>query len=197
MKSIDVLDDQLQKDDHFPQKGLLWEGRPMSKFTVTFLETASNFDVMPGSASILGFTFVVIALFSLAFYANEKWLMLVLTLSIGVLLLSIPDIVKYIRKSHTRYAFSKDKVYFRLWRWGKVRTHVIDLAEVGKITYEAYKNKSGVLHFLPVEQCNFYTYDFYSGKKRFYPTFELVPDVVALQKQLEDLRLRLMRKSQK
>lgn len=191
MHSDNILDKEFeyQVQQHLmEQEGIEWEGQPNPKFSITLLEMGGHHDVMTGPTSILGFLIVGMFLGCYLFYSSGNWVGVVLTLIIGITIIFLPDIIKNERKKNTKYAFSKNRVFFQLWRWGKKSIHFIDLAEVAQINFEEYKDKSGVIHFLPKHPFDFHTHDFISGSKRFYPTFEMVPNVVELQKRLEELR---------
>ncbi|MEZ5045215.1 MAG: hypothetical protein R2828_35300 [Saprospiraceae bacterium] len=178
----------------FEQEGIEWEGKPNPKFSLTLFELGGHYDVMTGATSILGFVFGGMLIFGYVFYRQGNWVAFALTMIIGLAIIVIPDILKHERKKHTQYAFTKNRVFFQLWWWGKKSIHFIDFADVGQITYEEYGDKSGVLHFLPKTPFNFFTHDFETGKKRFYPTFEMIPNVVELQKKLEIFRIERIRK---
>jgi hypothetical protein len=180
--------DEIQKT-FSTDETLKWSGNPNPKFSFTLLEFGGHFDALTGLTSILGFMLGGILFGSYTFYKAENWVGLVLTLIIGLISLFIPDILKHKRKQNTKYAFTNKRVYFQLWRWGKTNLHSIDLKDITQITVEEYKDKSGILHFLPKKPFDFYTYDFVSGEKRFYPTFEMVADVRDLHGEMESFRL--------
>lgn len=177
------IERHLAKDEE-----ILWIGIPKQNFSVTILEVDDDYDGLTSLKGLFGITLLGIGYFCVSFYNSDNWIGLFLTIILGLVIIAIPDIIKNIRKKNTKYAFSKTKVFFQLWRWGRISFQVIDLAQVGKITYEEFDNKSGVIHFLPREPFDFYTYDFIAGGRRFYPTFELVSDVIELQKRLDTLR---------
>lgn len=190
------MDKKVQVDDKLNQhlvawsddKDLLWEGHPKPEFRITLLELGTYFDVLTGATSVFAFIVFGMLFGVYKFYTANNLLGIVMTLLVGLLIILSPDLLKNKRKRNTRYAFSNRKVYFQLWRWGKITFHSIDLSEVARISYQEYKDKSGVIHFIPKRSFDFYTYDFLKGSRRFYPTFEMVPDVIELQKQLETLR---------
>lgn len=191
MNKGNVLDDDFnsQFQEYLLEKeGIEWEGKPNPKFSITLLEIGGHHDVMTGPTSILGFLLMGILFGCYKFYSTGNWVGFFLTLIIGITVILIPDIIKNERKKNTKYAFSRNRVFFQLWRWGKKSIHFIDLADIGKINYQEYDDKSGIIHFLPKKPFDFFTYDFVSGSRRFYPTFEMVPDVIELQKRLEELR---------
>ena len=198
MKSTNILEnnfrDQIQKNLR-EQEAIEWMGKPKPKFTISLLEMDGHHDVLTGPTSILGFIVGGMLIPAYFFYIDNNWIALAATIIIELLIIVLPDIIKNKRKKHTKYAFTNNRVFFQLWKWGKTSIHHIDLADVGQISYEVNKDKAGVIHFLPRKSFDFFTHDFISGKKRFYPTFELVPEVIELQKKLEILRKdRLRRK---
>lgn len=165
-----------------------WEGSPKPKFSITFLEMGGYHDIPTGPTSILGFVFAGTFGGCYKFYNDGNWIGFFLILILGISIIVIPDIIKNKRKTNTKYAFTKDKIFFQLWHWGKKSTHFIDLADVGQINYEEYEDKSGTIHFLSKKPFDFFTYDFVLGNRRFHPTFEMIPNVVELQQRLESLR---------
>lgn len=191
MKPEIILDEGWgqQIQDYLSEKeGIEWEGSPNPKFSITLLESEGYYDVRTGPTSTLGFILGGMAIGGYLFYTHENWMGFILTMLIGLGLIASPDIVKHIRKKKTRYAFTKNRVFFKLWRWGKERVHIIDLADIVKITWQEYEDKSGTAHFFTNKPPGFYTYDFVTGRRRDYPTFEMVPDVIELTSRLESLR---------
>ncbi len=138
--SVDnILDDDF--NDHIQKylmdkEGIEWEGSPKPKFSITLLELGGHHDVMTGPTSIFGFLIVGIILGCYKFYSDGNWLGFLLTIIIGIGIILIPDIIKNERKKNTKYAFTKNRVFFQLWRWGKKSTHFIEFADVGQITYQ-------------------------------------------------------------
>ena len=191
MNKEGILDDDFNSQIQaylLEQEGIEWEGKPKPKFSITLFELGGHYDVMTGPTSIFGLLFAGTLIGCYKFCSDGNWLAFFLTLITGLTVILIPDIIKNERKKNTKYAFTKNRVFFQLWRWGKKSFHFIDLADVGQINYQEFKDKSGVIHFLPKKPFDFFTYDFVSGDRRFYPTFEMVPDVIELQQRLEGLR---------
>ena len=182
------IQNQLTKDEV-----IIWQGEPKPKFSFTLLELGGHYDAMTGLTSIFGFVLAGIIFFGYRFYTTEKWLLLILTLIIGGLILIIPDVIKHKRKQNTKYVVTNRRVFFRLWNFGKVTIHSIELQHIAKITMELYKDKSGILHFLPEKPFGFYTKDFISGEKRHYPTFEMIENVQGVHEQLEFLQKKLLK----
>ena len=170
------------------KEGIEWAGKPRPERTITLLELDSDYNVFTGAMSVLGLIFGGMAIGGYLFYTAANWTGFALTMLAGPCLILLPDILKHIRKKNTSYAVTKNRVFFNLWRWGKKSVHIIDLADVVKITWQEYEDKSGVIHFMTKGDPGFYTYDFLSGRRRDYPTFEMIPDSVALAERLEGLR---------
>jgi hypothetical protein len=167
---------------------IIWKGCPKPEFRITLLELGTYFDVATGATSILTILVFGMLFGVYKFYTAGNLVGIALTLIVGLSITLAPDLLKNKRKRNTKYAFSNRRVYFQLWRWGKTSFHSIELSDVAKITYQEYKDKSGVIHFLPKKPFDFYTYDFLTGGRRFYPSFEMVKDVIDLQNQLEQIR---------
>lgn len=180
----------------FEKEEIEWQGSPNPKFSITLLEQEGYYDVMTGPSSILGYILGGMAVGGYLFYTHDNWVGFVLTMLIGLAIIASPDILKNIRKKKTRYAFTKNRVFFKLWRWGKESVHIIDLADIVKITWQEYEDKSGVIHFFPNKSLDFYTYDFVTSRRRDYPTFEMVPNVIELTNQIENFRKERIREKQ-
>jgi hypothetical protein len=86
-------------------------------------------------------------------------------------------------------------VFFQLWKRGKTSIHVIDLADVVRLDCNSYNDKRGTIHFMLNKKADFYTYDFVSGKRRFYPSFEMIPDALEVRDQIEKFRRERIRNS--
>lgn len=191
MKNRNILDDDFStqvQDFLLDEEQIEWQGQPKPKFSITLLELGGHYDAASGPTSILGFVLVGMVAACYKFYSDGNWLGVLLSLVIGTAVVLIPDFIKNERKKNTKYAVTKDRVFFQLWRWGKKSFHSIDLADIGKMNYQEYEDKSGVIHFSSRKVFDFFTYDFVAGSKRFYPTFEMVPEVEELYKRLEILR---------
>lgn len=171
---------------------IIWQGKPKPKFSFTLLELGGHYDAMTGMTSVLGLVLGGMVCGCFVFYNSENWIAFVLTLLIGFATILIPDLLKNKRKKNTAYFVTNKRVYFQLWRWGKISIHSIDFQDIARIVVEEYQDKSGILHFLPKKPFGFSTHDFVSGEKRHYPTFEMVQDVKNLQEQLEELRRRIL-----
>ena len=182
----------------FEKEEIEWEGSPRPGFSITLLESGGYYDAISGPTSIFGLVLGITLIGCYFFYSSGNILGCLATLVIGVSVVLIPDIIKNKRKKNTRYAVTKNRVFFELWRWGKQSIHFIDLAEVENISYQEYADKSGIIHFMARKPFDFDTYDFGAGNRRIYPTFEMVPNVVELQKRLEMLRKdRIRRRAEK
>ncbi len=192
MEPDQILDsdfNQLIQEQHFQMEGIEWEGKPMYKFSIALLESGGYFDVMAGPSGLIGFLLGGIAVAGFVFYNKGSWVGVALSIVVGTGIIIFPDIVKNIRRKNTRYAFTKNRLFFKLWWWGKESVHYIDLADIGKISYQEYEDKSGTIHFMSNKAFDFYTYDFLTGRRRDYPSFEMVPNVIELRDKLEKFRL--------
>jgi hypothetical protein len=170
-----------------------WEGQPHHSLNLPWASKGQHYDTLSEGCNFPVVIFTIMLTLGYYFYVHENWVALIFNLITGHAIIFTPDVLQYLRMKNTRYAFSQKRVFFQLWRWGKKRIHTIDFNEIDKITYQEYQDKSGVIHFMPKTQFDFYTYDFGGGGKRFYPSFELVPEVTALQKRLETLRVQATR----
>lgn len=191
MKTESILDKDFNTDFQqflFDQEPVLWEGSPNRNFSITLLELGGYYDVAMGPTSILGFVLAGIAYGVYTFYSQGKILESILVIILGIGLIILPDILKWIRKKNTKYAFTENRIFFKLWRWGDESVHILDFNDIGKITYEEYKDKSGIIYFLPKKPLDFHTHDFETGGRRFYPTFELVSNAIELRNTLENIR---------
>ncbi len=187
MSESTILDDGYEKDFNdllLEDSSLEWKGNPKPKFSISFLELGGDVNVMSGPMSIfgviVGFTFY----FVYSFYTAGNIFGAFFSFILGSFLFVLPDIIKNRRKSYTKYAFSKDRLYFQLWRYGKFSTHIVRLEDANGFTYEEYVDGYGIIHITPKTSFDFFTHDFIAGKKRFYPTFEDIPEVMGVYKKL-------------
>jgi len=167
---------------------LLWSGRPDPRPIFTLLRVGRESNNIIRTLQLFG-VLLLIAIFVLGKRVDlaMHWLLLG-ALLINLLIFALTDGLMNLRKKHTRYGFSKNRVFFQLWRWGKREIHAIDLKEFYRFSYEKYSTREGIVHLIPHERQNFQTYDFYGGERRFHPTFELIQDADQLSHQLEELR---------
>jgi hypothetical protein len=185
------------------QKNLLegeeieWQGVPKPKFSIVFLEGTSGFDgvIVFGSIKLIGWILGLIMLIGIGFLLNGRTIGFFIALFFAILMFFSPDIVKNKRKKATKYAFTKNRVFFQLWKRGKTSIHVIDLADVVRLDCNSYNDKRGTIHFMLNKKADFYTYDFVSGKRRFYPSFEMIPDALEVRDQIEKFRRERIRNS--
>jgi len=89
-----------------------WKGKPKPKFSVTILELGFYYDVASGAAGIFGILLFVIFLVTYLFHMAGNMIGVFLTILVGFILIILPDIIKYERKIHTKYAFSENRVFF-------------------------------------------------------------------------------------
>lgn len=192
MHPANILDKHFHTQIHEflrDQEAIEWEGRPWSSSRIAEPGAGGHYQA-PKSASlnILTLAFAATLVGCYKFYNDENWIGLALTLAIGISLMVIPEVMMNESRKRTKYAFTKDRVFFQLWRWGKKSIHFIDLADLAQISYQEYEDKGGMIHFLSKEPLGFYTYDFIEGSRRFHPTFEMIPNVVEVQEKLEAFR---------
>lgn len=181
MKSDKILDKDFAEsiqEYFFEKEEIEWEGVPNPGFSITFFE----FEGM-----VLPFIFTVSLFFCTYFYLEGNFLGFCLAIIICVSTLIIPEIFKYHRRINTKYAFTKNRVFFQLWRRGKSSVHIVDLADIEKVTYVAYEDKDGILYFFLKAKPDFFTYDFDKIERRHHPTFEMIPNVIEVHKTLEGL----------
>ena len=113
-----------------------WKGEPKPKFSITFLELGGHYDAMSGPTSIFGLVLGMTIVASMVFYNQSNWLAVILTILIGISILIIPEYLKNQRKKNTKYALTENKVFFQLWRWGKISIHSIDIKEIQKVFFQ-------------------------------------------------------------
>lgn len=163
------------------QEGIEWEGKPQFQFRITFLEWEALSVNLAFFLTILGIISYLCFDYGSMFWGS------ILILPI-VLVIIAPEIYKYFRRKYTKYEFSKNRIHFQLWRWGKTTHHYIDFAEVHRIVKEEFKNGKGTIFFMPKTSFDFRTYDFNGGLRRHHPTFEAQHNVNTLYEQLEAFR---------
>ena len=137
MKTERILDKDFNTDfQHYllKQEKILWEGNPRKNFSITLLELGGYYDVAMGPTSILGFILAGTAYGFYTFFSQGKLFESILMLILGIGIIILPDIPKWIRKRNTKYAFTQNRIFFKLWRWGVESVHVVDFDDIGKIT---------------------------------------------------------------
>ena len=113
----------------------------------------------------------------------------ILSVLIGTACIFLPDFIKHKRKLNTKYAFTENRIFFKLWWWGKESIHFINYENIGSIILSELDDKSGRLIFTPKNTVfDFDTHDFGTGSKHSYPTFEMISNVAELHSQLETIR---------
>ncbi len=193
--NLPIKDDFINEiQTHFSKdESLKWQGQPYPKLSVTLLEFGGDSHMVTGPSSIFGFILGGLLFFGFLLYKAENWLGLFFLIVFGLLVLIIPDIIKNKRKQNTKYAVSNQRIYFQLWRFGKQTIHSIDFKDIKGVRTETHKKKLGVIYFLPLKPFDFYTYDFSSGLRRHYPTFEMVKEVEELESLLKTLYLKRLK----
>ena len=186
----EILDSEFSENFQeylFEKEGIIWEGNPNLELSKQSVD--EEFYPRNGQIQISPITFFLIFVGQMLFIVistiTQSELAGISGVIAGFAILKIRPQIRRLRQKNTRYAFTRNRVFFQLWRWGKRSVHFVDFADVAQITYQEYYDKSGTIHFLPKKSFNFYTYDFENGEKRFYPTFEKIPDVLELHKKLE------------
>jgi len=108
---------------------------------------------------------------------------------LGILITVLPEILNRVRNNNTEYAFSANRLYFKIWKQFNVKYHTINLEDISKISYEDYERRNGILHFMLKIKPNFKTHDLLTGEQRLYPTFESIGDVITLKEWINKLRI--------
>lgn len=170
-----------------PNESLIWRGKPNPPFSISLLEVDGYHDVVTGPVNPLSIILGIVIFGIWHFVTNEMWLVVVLMSIIGVAVLAAPELIKRRRKKKTEYAFSRNRIFFKLWYLWKERIVAVDFNDIGKITTETYKDKAGVIYFMMKNEPQFKTYDFITSERRFHPTFEFVAEVENLSSQLREL----------
>ena len=185
---LDHQSEQALQASLFNKEEIIWEGSPDYRVNwyALFVETIFGIFTWP-FASFLSFGFSSLGLAMLIFSIAGIWLGFFICLAVfGIGLFLIFYFTLQIR-INTRYAYTKNRLYFRLWNLFNVREYYIDYQQVGRVTYEEYGNGVGVLHILLKGAAPFKTRDLRNFKKRHHPTFEKIPEVVLVQQQLSAL----------
>jgi len=167
-----------------------WVGSPKPKFGISILESGYYHDVMMGPSSRLGIVLGITIFTSSFFVAKNNIIGTVITILLGFTTIVLPNILQNRRRNKTKYAFTAEKVIFKLAYLTTEKIHILNFNEIAQLKVQFYKDNSGVIYFIPKKPVEFYTKDFQGGKKRFYPTFEMVPEVVELSELIEKFRLK-------
>jgi hypothetical protein len=166
---------------------VIWKGAPKSYFSFYPIEVFRR-DVANSWTTLFFILLVAGIILSYNYYTGSKWLHFQIVAFLTLFIALVPDIIKNYRKRQTAYAVTNKRVFFQLWSWGWSKLHVLPLQDIKLIRYEEYKEKEGTIYFILHEQPKFKTRDFFSGARRHFPTFELVPKVHELTNKLKALK---------
>lgn len=187
MNPDDILDAPVANDIRNalqPGERLLWEGSPLWDPGGFFLFKSRNWS---NFFSFIAYTSGMVLLTYILRPTDppDFWLVVLVVLGLYV----ANSGYKYMERRAIRYGVSDQRAFFQLWEWGRKKLYIINLDEVMQVTYQEFDDKAGVLYFFPMpnKSFNFSTYDLSSREKRFQPTFEMVPEVVELQRLVSGL----------
>ena len=177
----EILDEDIAERDQFEllkEEEILWKGKPRKYFSLTFLEMFGYYDSI---SFITGFQifFLIFTYYQVRDnYLNDNIIISITSLIIGVTIILLPDLIKNHIKQKTKYYLTNKRVIIDTRNLIKRKVFELMLFEIGNITYQEFKNKTGVIHFMPIGKVNFKTRDFFASKVREYPSFELVENVI-------------------
>jgi len=171
----------------FKEEDILWQGKPKKKFSFYFLEQDFYHDVMTGPSSKFIILLVFFGVLFYAFYEAGNYLGMLLTAFFFVFVFSLPDIILRYYRNNTKYAATKDVVLFQTLSWFQSKTIAIPFMDIAKISFQEFKDGTGVITFLLRNDHDIITRNFTTGDRRIYPTFEDVESPVALCKSLQGI----------
>lgn len=190
MKKVTIIDD----GNYHPlnsyidnQDRIEWEDSPRWKFSIAILELGGGSFMVPfamGSPSLIYIIFSIVFVYFCSGYLFTFYLSLLIVL-LGFF---SPDFYLELKRRNTKYAYTKSKLLFQTWSWGKRKVFILDLSEIKKVTCDYQSDHSGVIYFMPKMELGFVTHDFDAGNRRHYPTFEDIPNALGVSRQLEQYR---------
>lgn len=190
----EILDKDIVERDQFEllkEERILWKGKPKKYFSLTFLEMFGYYDSI---SFITGFQifFLIITYYQVRDnYSDGNVIISIFSLVIGLIIILLPDLIKNHIKQKTKYYLTNKRVIIDTRNMIKRKVFELMLFEIGNITYQEFKNGTGVIHFMPIEKVNFKTRDFFASKVREYPSFELIENVVEEYKTIKEKISRL------
>ena len=97
----------------------------------------------------------------------------------------IPEVYKNHRKNRTRYALTNQRVIIETWSLLKPIVYEVPLGMIKDVRFESYKNGYGMIYLMPDRLISIKTRDFFAGRKRHYPTLELIEDCERVTKLIQ------------
>ena len=179
------------------KKEIIWKGTPADFFSISTLERGYYHDVATGAVSPLSIILVITVPSIIALFKMDLWWLAIFITTCALVAVFGLDILNYYSRKKTKYAFTKDKVLFKINKWGKDKIHVLHFSDIYKTSYQEYPNSQGIIHFFSHSASNFKTYNFDKGERRHHPTFEMIPNVVEVHEKIEELRKEKYRPSSK
>ena len=176
----EILD--LKKDEK-----VIWKGSPRKYFSITLLEIFGPYDSL---SIITGYQIIgLILIYQKAngYIIAADYALLVPTILLGGLILLLPDFYKHYKKVNTEYFVTGERVLIKTTKFFQPRLTWIWKSDLSRVSYQEFKNKSGTLFFIPKQKLNIKTRDLPGYRRRHFPTFEVIDNVLGVHKLINDL----------
>ena len=161
---------------------IIWKGQPRYKARVAIIEIfGGGWGIF---AMLLTLIFMSILFFTGFCFITGDYKTGIISGALFLSIIFVPEILKRIRRSNTRYTVTNKKVKFELWWWGERSVHEVPLENINRFYYVEFKDKYGHIHLILKKPQDFRTRNFWSGLQRQTLSFEDIPDVIELSKML-------------
>ena len=174
---------------------IVWEGKPKYKTRWAFLEIFFS-----GNNILLMFAYPVLLFLStlgfIQYYEERNFAMLALIVIINVFILFGIEIHKRIRRKHTHYVVTENRIKIFDYWYGQKLEQVVPFSNIAKFYLEDYKDGVGIIHIFIKDDSErtFKTRGFFSGLERHHLTFEDIEGAATLYEllcvQLKQLNLK-------
>jgi len=185
-----VLDDDFFEDNSLDLKKdekIIWRGNPRKYFSITFLEIFGPYDSLSIITGYQILTLMIIYQEAKNKLFDDNYALFIGTIIIGSLIFILPDIYKNYKKINTEYYATGDRILIKTTKLFKPKLKWIWKSDISRITYQEFKNGSGILFFIPKRKSKIKTRDYFALRRRHYPTFELIDNVLDVHHLLNDL----------
>ncbi|MEL7222341.1 MAG: hypothetical protein AAGJ93_13550 [Bacteroidota bacterium] len=153
------------------EEEILWEGRPQAEFTSKILTGHTYYDVVSGFTSPVIIYLTISFFIAFLVYGEGRFFDAIPLL---IVLMIVPLIIEYIigkRKLQTTYALSKTHLLFRFKKLTGTKIYAIHIDDLISVGDYGVGEDLKTVYFVPKDKVAFKTYNFETGRKRFYPTF--------------------------
>ncbi|MCB0523866.1 MAG: hypothetical protein R3A50_13715 [Saprospiraceae bacterium] len=184
----EILDDDLFRDisSKLSQgEELVWSGSPKKYFSLSIVELFLR-DTYVSALSVSQIVTLVYSAVKIKTLLNGALeIKSILWLVLFWIIVLIPEVYKNHRKNRTRYALTNQRVIIETWSLLKPIVYEVPLGMIKDVRFESYKNGYGMIYLMPDRLISIKTRDFFAGRKRHYPTLELIEDCERVTKLIQ------------